>query len=167
MKKRFQSRCFPRILPVLAFGLFLNINAAASMVSFYVIETGLPENRLNNEHSIQWENAFMDVFFDAGHIVSNSPIIRFEEKPQGDIFHSADISIMEARNWGIDYIIVAQLDYTSVLHSPEFITIFIYKVNTNEKVFEGQMDGRTYRSTREEYDGIRNIIRSLTRYITG
>ena len=152
---------------VLFIGSFFSLSAWASMVSFFVIETGLPESRLNNEHSVQWENAFMDVFFDAGYIVSNAPIIRFDTKPQGDILHFSGISVMEARNWGIDYMIIAQLDYSDVAQSPTNITFFIYRVNSNEKILERQITGKSYRSTREEYDDIRTITRSLVQYIRG
>jgi len=152
---------------ILLFGLFLNLSAGASMVSFYVIETGLPESRLNNEHSVQWENAFMDVFFDAGHIVSNAPMMRFEIKPQGDVMQFAGISIPDARNWGIDFILITQLDYSDAAQSPANINFIIYRVNANEKIFERQLSGRSYRSSREEYDDIKLIIRSLIQYISG
>jgi len=155
------------LLPALVFSFFLNAGAAASMVSFYVIETGLPENRLNNEHSVQWENAFMDVFFDAGHIISNFPTMRFETRPQGEVMQYASISMMEARNWGIEYIVIAQLDYVDVYQSPASITFFVYKVHTNEKLFERQIAGKTYRSIRDEYEDLKVIVRSLVPIING
>ena len=156
-----------RVFTVMIFVLFFNINAAASMVSFCVIETGLPENRAFSDHSVQWENAFMDVFFDAGYIVSNYPMTRLEEKPKNGIMESAGINIMDARIWGIDFIIISQLDYSDFGQPPNNITLLIYKVNTSEKIYERQFDGRTYRSAREEHDDIKGIIRSLVPYIAG
>ena len=109
----------------------------------------------------------MDVFFDAGHIVSNAPLMRFETKPQSDILQFAGISVIEARNWGIDYILIAQLDYSDVAQPPANITFYIYRVSANEKILERQITGKSYRSAREEYDDIRVIIRSLVQYIRG
>ena len=135
------------------------------MVSFFIVETGLPEGRSNNDHSVQWENAFMDIFFDAGYIVSNSPIVRLQTNPQDDLLRSAGINIMETRNWGVDYVVIAQLDYVSLTQSPEKISFIIYRVNTNEKIFDRQIDGKSYRSVREEYDDIRSIVRALVPFI--
>ena len=153
-----------RIVFAAAFSFFLAAAANAAMVSFFVIEAGLPENAGSNQHSAQWENAFMDVFFDAGYIISNAPVLRVEAKPAGDLLTAA-CDIHEARAWGIDYILVALLDYNTEMRIPEKISFLIYKVTSNERLFERQIDGKTYRSSREEYDDIKTIIRGLVPYI--
>jgi hypothetical protein len=155
---------FNRFVFTLIFCLFLNIEGNASMVSFFLIETGLPENASVNQHSVQWENAFMDVFFDAGYIVSNAPISRAETKPIGDLLASA-CDLDEAKKWGIDYLFIAHLDYNEELRIPEGISFLIYKVSSNERLFENQIAGKSYRSTREEYDDIKSIIRGLVPHI--
>ena len=155
---------FYRIVFTFIFGFFLVTSGSASMVSFFILESGLPENAAVNQHSQQWENALMDVFFDAGYIVSNAPISRIESKPAGDIL-SAACDLEDARNWGIDFILITLLDYNNELFIPDEISFLIFKVTTNERVFERQIKGRAYRSVREEHDDIRAIIRGLVPYI--
>jgi hypothetical protein len=144
------------------FGLILTINANATMVSFYLIETGLSENAEDNQLSFLWENAFMDVFFDAGFIVSNAPILRMPNKPVGDIM--SQVNMTAVRNAGIDYLLIAQLDFT-VNGSPCEITFYIYKVNPREKILERQIQGRESRPSREEFEYMKAIARGLIRYI--
>jgi len=134
----------------------------ASMVSFYVIETGLPDNGQVNNNSILWENAFMDVFFDAGYIVSNAPVLRLEEKPKGEILRH--VNILEAKNAGIDFLLIAQLDFNPDLNVEE-ISFFIYSVSSKEKLMERQIEGRQPRAAREEYDYMKSIARGLITYI--
>jgi len=153
------------LLIAVILGFFLNTNVWASMVLFYIVETGLPENGQISQQSVAWENAFMDVFFDAGYIVSNYPILRMETKPSADILQYISINFSEARNMGINFLIITQLDYNAGSQYPAEITFSIYKTATNEKILERQLQGRTYRTTREEFDDIRSIIRNLTPYI--
>jgi len=149
------------------FFVFLVINANASMVSFFIIETGLPQNDTDNQHSITWENAFMDVFFDSGYIVSNSPIIRLNSKPNGDILSSISFNLTEARNMGMDFLLIAHIDYNSDNSRPESISFTIYRVFTREKLMENNVQVRTYRSSRDEYEDIKTIIRGLLPYFGG
>jgi len=153
-----------RIAFILITGLFLSINAHSSMISFFVVETGLSDNAVNIRHSDVWENALMDVFFDAGHIVSNAPILRLERRPQGDILDIVGYDAMDARRSGIDFILIAILNYTSESQIPGEIHFFIYRVNSNEKILERQIPGKTYRNTREEYDDIKAIVRGFVPY---
>ncbi|MCL2214222.1 MAG: hypothetical protein FWC06_03320 [Treponema sp.] len=153
-----------RIVFVVVFGLLLNIACGASMVSFIVIETGLPENVSVNQHSEQWENAFMDVFFDAGYIVSNAPILRIGSKPIGDLL-SAACDIDEIKSLGIDFLLIAHLDYSGEPRIPAEISLLIYKVTSDDRLLERQFPGKSYRSNREEHDDIRSIIRGFVPYI--
>jgi hypothetical protein len=155
-----------QIALVVIFGVFLNLSAGASMVSFFVIETGVSENERNNEHSLYWENSFMDVFFDTGHIVSNAPLLRLEARPSGDILRTINFDIEEAFALGIEYLLIAQLDYVEGSRHPSEILFFIYKVDTGEKILERRIPGRTYRTTRDEVDGIKTIVRGLVPYIS-
>ena len=153
-------------LSALIFGLFINFSAGASMVSFFIVEAGLPESRAETRHSTVWENAFMDVFFEAGHIVSNAPILRLDRKPQDDILQTVAFDISDARLFGIDYIIIAILDFTENLPLPAEISFFIYSVNTGERIHEKQIPGKTYRTQREEFDDLKSIARGLAPFIS-
>ena len=146
-------------------GLFLNFNIWASMITFYIIETGLPESSNINQYSSDWEDAFLDVFFDAGYIVSNAPIFRMSTIPAGNILQSVDINVAEARNWGIDYIFITFLDYSSGMYYPEEIKFYIYNSATNENILERQIQGRVTGTARDESGNIRAFIRGLIPYI--
>ena len=155
---------FKRMVLVITLGVFLNLSAFA-MVSFYIVETGVTHETGNKQHSLQWEDAFLDVFFEAGHIVSNAPIMQMAAKPAGDILQTTAFDIMGARSGGIDYIIIAILDYIDDSPFPEEITFFIYRVNTNEKLFEEIIQGKTYRNAREEFEDLKAIVRGLVPHI--
>ena len=151
-----------RILTAAIFCLFLCVNAGAEMVSFYIIETGVQEDGRENQHSVFWESAFLDVFFDAGHIVSNAPILQMENKPSGDILRQ--VNMHEVKNAGIDFIIIAQLDYNSAV-SPAEMSFFVYRINPKEKIFERKVEGRPSRPARDEYEFMKSIARGLITYV--
>jgi len=147
------------------FAFFLVFGVEASMISFIVIETGLPQEAERNHHSVNMENALLDVFFDAGHIVSNAPILRFETKPSGDILQLSAFAMEEdALNAGVDYIVLAQLDYTGA-QSPGEISFLVYRIRGRVKVLERQISGKTYRTARDEIDDLKIIARELVPYL--
>jgi len=143
------------------FGIFLAFSVEASVISFYVIETGLPLDGERNRHSLLWENAFMDVFFDAGFIVSNYPMLRLDSKPEKSIIEASGFDIDEAKDGGIDYILIARLDYDSVLQPPGEISFFLFKVIQHEIIYEKRIPGRSYKSDREISADLKTIIKEL------
>ena len=144
-------------------GLFLTVNVQAAMVSFCVIETGLSEDEHENQYSVLWENAFLDVFFEAGHIVCNAPILRVEEKPANNILRH--FNMQDIRNSGIDFLIIALLDFNSESASSE-VTFFIYKVTPREKILERLLPERQPRTAaREEFEFMKAVARGFTPYI--
>ena len=146
---------------------FTVFSVEASMVSFFVIETGLPQDGDKNQHSLYWENVLLDVFFDAGHIVCNAPILRLESRPSGDILRASAFDMEDARNGGIDFVILAQLDFLSgSLAPPGEISFFIYRITGREKIFEKRITGKTYRSTGDEIDDLKIIVRELVPYLS-
>ena len=152
------------VFAAVIFGIFLNFNAAA-MVTFFVVETGLPDNMEYSNQSIVWENAFMDVFFEAGHIISNFPIIRLDSKPEGDILYEIDFDLENGREMGINFIIIALLEYDDRIKAPGEISFFIFNVVTGEKSYERQITGKTYRSVSEEFNDIKSIARGLIPFV--
>ncbi|MDR2143582.1 MAG: hypothetical protein LBP29_04345 [Treponema sp.] len=91
---------------------FFSLGAlSAATVSFLVVETGLAEESARPQSSLLWENGLMDVFFDAGHIVSNAPIMRIPEKTAEKLPDPARIEFDQARNGGADYFIMILLEY--------------------------------------------------------
>jgi len=135
------------------------------MVSICVIETGVPGEAIIYPHSELWENAFLDVFFEAGHIVTNDSTLRLDEKPTEDMLDF--INLDEVISSGIDYLIIARLDFTSDLMNPSEISFFIYKVSTTEKIIEKtiqsrQQSGLPPRTQVEEFDYMKSIARGLS-----
>jgi len=149
-----------------SFGFFLCLNVEASMISFLVIETGLPQEGRTNQHSILWENTLLDVFFSEGHIVCNAPIQRFETKPSSDFLQSTVNRLEEeALNGGVDYIILAHLDYASDdSQMPGEISFLVYKVRGRVKMLERRINGNAYRSTGDEIDALKLIVGELVPY---
>jgi hypothetical protein len=101
------------LLSAMVFFAFGTLPAAT--VSFLVVETGLAEESRRPQSSLLWENGMMDAFFDAGHIVSNAPIMRIPElsgeKTTEKLPDPIRTELDQARNGGADYFIVVLLEY--------------------------------------------------------
>jgi hypothetical protein len=144
-------------IAIAIFAIFLTFSAEA-MISFHIVETGLPYESERSRHSIQWENTFLDVFFDAGYIVSNYPILRLESKPDESILEASGFDVFDAMESGIDYILIAQLDYETVGQAPKGTSIYIFSIARVEKIYEKHFSVNSYRSEREELEEIKKII---------
>ncbi|MDR0403036.1 MAG: hypothetical protein LBH35_05535 [Treponema sp.] len=83
----------------------------AATVSLLVVETGLSGESGRPQSSLLWENGLFDVFFDAGHIVSNAPIMRLPEKTTEKLPGEVRTELDQAKNGGADYFIVILLEY--------------------------------------------------------
>jgi len=154
-----------RISFLLLLGVFSISGIFASMVSFLVIETGLPESAGKNQYSERWESSLMDVFFESGHIVSNAPILRLDSKSSAGIEEIAERDIEEAAEGGSDYFIIAQLDFNSSSQAPSLVSLLLFRITPYAKLFERQIQVRTYSSAREESENLRNIIMGLIPHI--
>jgi hypothetical protein len=129
--------------------------AFAHTVSFMVVETGLRQEGPAMESTNRWENGLMDVFFDAGHIVSNALVLRIDRKPTTDLPDEARRDFEEAREGGVDFFILAFLDYRSQNESeqndpshpdptPRRVSLRIFRVNPYQFIFEeGYSEGNT------------------------
>ena len=146
--------------------VLLAVNIHANLISFYVVETGLPVNGERNRQSLLWENAFLDVFFNSGFIVTNYPMMRLENKPAGSIIEAAGFDLNEAKDAGVDYILIAQLDYSNPLNGPDVITFFVFKITNHMIIYEKKITGRNYRSERDAVEELRNIVREMVPVIS-
>ena len=103
---------FPlRFAVLLAVFLLFTFPVSASMVSFLMVETGIGEETSAGQYSSLWEGGLMDVFFDAGHIVTNSPVTRMEKIPSEEISGRMEVEFYEALYSGADFFIVGFLEY--------------------------------------------------------
>ncbi|MCL2185868.1 MAG: hypothetical protein FWB86_08470 [Treponema sp.] len=150
-----------RIIIALITGLFLNFTVSATMISFYIIETGLNEEAKIGQSEL-WEGAFMDVFFDAGYIVSNAPVLRLDKKPPN---MERLIDLEEAEMCGVNFVLVAQLDYADGFMMPGEISVSIYNVMKKEKLMERKMAGKQYNTLTAQYDNMKSIARAFVPYI--
>jgi len=147
-------------------GILTAIYADASVISFYIVETGLPVGGARNRNSMLWEDAFMDVFFESGYIVSNYPMMRHSEKPEGNIIEASGFDAEEAKDAGIDYILVAQLDYDNALLPPSAITFYIFRVDNHQVIYEKKINGIANKPERDSYEDMKGIIKGLVSFVT-
>ena len=131
--------------------LLMVFPASASMVSFLVVETGLNEETVTQYGSL-WEGGLMDVFFDAGHIVTNSPIARMEKMPAEDLSGYIRVDFYEASRSGADYFILGFLEFQNKnARTPSAMVIKIYNTNTEKLVFEQSFSAGIGKSLNDEY----------------
>jgi hypothetical protein len=138
-----------RLVSMAVLLLLLVFPASASTVSFLVVETGLGEKTITQYGSL-WEAGLMEVFFDAGHIVTNSPIARIEKRPAEDLSGPMERDFNEARVGGADYFILGFLEYkdSSV---PNAMIVKIYSTNNEKLIFERSFPAGIGRNLGEEY----------------
>ena len=137
---------------------FLVFPLSASMVSFMVIETGLRPEANKSDYSYAWEDGLMSVFFDEGHIVSNSLVLRMEKTPEGIFPKEAEEDFLEAYRGGADYFILILLEYKSqgVPLRPQGALIKIFTTEESSEpsqnlVYEQQFPVGTGVNVRDEY----------------
>jgi len=149
-----------RIVIAVFAAFFLTFSVSAATVSFYVIEAGMNEES-DTKLSQLWETAFMDVFFDAGYIISNAPVLRLEKSPS-NILQVLDFQ--EADVCGIDYMLVVLLEYKKELSAPDSAQFYIFKVNKQEKIVERNIRLKQI-SSRDDFNDIKSIARGFIPYI--
>jgi hypothetical protein len=126
----------------------------AANVSFLVIESGQPRG---NSPGPVWENNLLDVFFDLGHIVSNSPILHIPHKPDDGFPYEAERDYEFAQSGGMEYFIVAVINNAT----PYNVSLRMFRTNSRDLLAEHTYTHRTYRSSREETEALKNAIRGF------
>ncbi len=158
-------------MAIAAFGwAALSVPAAAATVSVQVVECGLAGEHPVPEASSAWEAGLMDALFDAGHIVSNAPVLRTED---GWVLEEEDVDL--AREGGADYLLLARLEYDEVATepvvagteparvSPRRVTLSLIAVSPRRLVKEKLIPSlETSSSGTVDQDRARNLARELT-----
>ena len=153
------KRCFLLLIAVCA-----AFPVGAATVSFMVIETGLDAEAAANQHSGLWESGLLDVFFESGHIVSNTPVLRLEGMPDEAFPPEAQDNLDEALEGGIEYFIIALLEYQNQggkAGRPQRVTLRLFKTQPFELVFEQESVIDSARSAKEEYENLKKVARVL------
>jgi hypothetical protein len=151
--------------------MFLAFPAAASMVSFVVVETGLNEEVPSPQYSSLWEDGLMAVFFDAGHIVTNSPITRIDKKPSFALSNGLDGTLKddfdEAVFGGADYFVLGFLEYNVQTNAivPNGITIRLYELDSGKLIFEETFPAGTGKNLNDEYQLAKNTGQTIVSHI--
>jgi hypothetical protein len=141
----------------------------AATVSFLVIETGLPEELGASQHSGLWESGLLDVFFEAGHIVSNAPVLRLQRLPGVPFPEEARPELNEALEGGADYFILALLDYAAPEHGaiqqPRQVSLRVFKTRPHALLYEGQYAEKNSKNLKDEYDSLKKAVQGLVPHI--
>jgi hypothetical protein len=143
---------------------FLISPLSAATVSFLVMETGPEETAGVREFSSLWENGLMDVFFDAGHIVSNAPVMWLPGKPDKDFSGEALSYLDQAEAGGADYFILVLVDYGKAgkgQRKPDAISLRLYKVRPYKLLFEQPYIQGEVLSMKDEFTKVKDTARKL------
>jgi len=111
----------------------------------------------------------MSIFFEAGHIVTNNPILRIEKQTTPEIPGSADVmaqiedDVFDAASGGAEYIVFGFLDYQMYGNRaiPSKINIRIYSTAPQELVYEQNFPAGSGRNSNEESQLVQNAGRTI------
>ena len=112
--------------------VLLSLPASALMVSFQLVETGIDERASIGQHSQLWESGLMAAFFEAGYIVTSSPITWMERTPAPGLPGEIQASFNEAMLGGANYFILGFIEYNIDRGRtvPVEVTVRVYDVNS-------------------------------------
>jgi hypothetical protein len=151
----------------------LAVTAPAATVSFIVIETGIREEIPSPDSSRLWEYALLDVFFDAGHIVSNAPILRVAGKPQQSLPEEAKPSLDEALEGGAEFFVVAALDYQNASQTgserlqPRNVSLRIFKTMPCRLLYSREYTAQDIRGAgKDEVSNAMNVARAIAAHLS-
>jgi hypothetical protein len=170
MKEFFMKLKNPGIFPVLlCLGLgFMAVPLHASMVSVLVIETGLEQETVVKDYSTLWEDGIMGAFFEAGHIVTNGPIVRLGADQNKEFPDVAQSDFNEASEGGADYFILVLLEYKNRdgTFKPSGVSLKLYRTVPRGLIYEDRFPAGQGADNREEHARAREAARVLIAHIT-
>lgn len=146
---------------------FIALPLEASMISVLVIETGLDQESVVKDYSTLWEDGIMRVLFDAGHIVTNGPVIRlkadrikeFPDEAQGDFY--------EASEGGAEYFVLALLEYTyqDGTFRPSGVSLKLYSTVPRKLIYEQRFSAGQSGDNQEDHARAREAAGVLITHI--
>jgi len=156
-----------RLESIVVLLFLLSFPAYASMVSFLVVETGLNENIPNNQIGTLWGGGLMAAFFDAGYIVTDSPVARMEKKPSKDLSGPVEDNFNEAASVGSEYFILGFLEYqvTGGRAVPVSIAVKLYETSSKKLIYEQTFPAGAGKSLAEEHQLAQNAGRIIISHI--
>lgn len=156
-----------RFLSLAVLSLLFAIPASASMVSFLIVETGLKEEAAYMPQTGLWEGGLMDAFFDAGHIVTNSPAARMQKRPAVDISGVVEEDYRDAVSGGADYFLLAFIEYQNHTERsiPVKITLKLYRTDSKRLIYEQNFPAGSGINNDEEYKIAQNAGRAVVPHL--
>ena len=156
-----------RLWGMAALLVLLAFPASASMVSFMLVETGIDEEAPSTQYTSLWEGGLMAAFFDAGHIVTNSPITRMEKRPAQDLTGQVAVDLDEAAIGGAEYFVVGYLEYRveGVNVFPVGMALKVYTTGSRKLIYEQGFAAGRGKDLNEEYQFAQNAGRALISHI--
>jgi hypothetical protein len=156
------------IVPGLFIFIFCALPASAANVSFLVIETG--QGSPSGQYPNQWENAVYDVFFDAGHIVSNALKMQIPGRVRDNLPAEAERDYIDAKEKGMDFFIVAIINYPEQRGTgpviPQNVTLRLFSTRSEQMIYElVYTDTMVSRNTRDEYNSTKRAVSELLEYL--
>jgi hypothetical protein len=149
--------------------IVLALPLPAATISFLVIETGLRKDMGSAAYSALWENSLLNVFFDAGHIVSNAPLMRLEHSPEEDFPPEAQVDLSEALGGGADFFVLVRLDYWFPSSGggpvPRNVVLRIYRARPYGLIHEERLENSEVSPGRDGPARTDQIVRRLIPYI--
>lgn len=120
------------------------------------MEAGQSREDPAGQYPILWENGLLDVFFEAGHIVTNFPIMKIVEKPADGFPGEAGEDFETAQNGGMDFFIVGIVDYAQ-----NGVSLRLFNTKSVRMIQEQKYKVKSFRVTKEEYENIKAAVRSM------
>ena len=154
---------YKRLGGMAALFMLLAFPASASMVSLLLVETGINGRAPSSQITSVWEGGLLSAFFNAGHIVTNSPITRMQNKPSPFISGSIENDFNEAVFGGAEYFILGFLEYQlqSGTLVPVELALKIYTANTKKLLYEQSFPVGRGSNFAEEYRLAQNAGRVI------
>jgi hypothetical protein len=143
------------------------ISLHAATVSVLVVETGVPAGTEHSPSASIWESGIMDAFFDAGHIVSNAPILQLPDMPDSELPPEARRDFDEARLGGADFFVMVLLRYPeNSLEHPKEVSIRLFSVSSGKMIYQTSLTVQVWANPEEEFrDAKRNGVRIIPKLV--
>jgi len=157
-----------RLGSIFALFVLLAFPVSASMVCIVVVETGLNHGVSSGQYTSLWEDGFMSVFFDAGHIVSNFPSARMDSRPALDLSGVIREDFIDAVIGGADFFILCYLDFSvqGGRGVPAGIEVKIYSTHTGNLIHEQRFPAGSGRNLNEEYQMAQSAARTIVSHLS-
>jgi hypothetical protein len=155
----------------LLLAMTLGVSAQAATVSFMVIETGIREEIPTVDSSRLWEYALLDVFFETGHIVSNTPILRVAEKPEKNLPEEARAPLNEALEGGAELFVLAVLYYQNPTRAenlqPGNISLRLFKTTPYRFLYSQEYTAHDLSATgKDDINNAMKVARAIAAHLS-